>query len=624
MLSSAVTTALLAATLTPLAAVPAHADLAGRGPVDPQNGYPMWYSDGSVKLQLCYTAELNCLATPPNPGPVSYPDNFPDESFWFAAEASGGNLRLYEAALEAAHANEAVIPGDQMGFARLRFRLVNLDPGKDYTITHPYGVHVVTAGDDGTVFETIDEGACEPAPDDPCDWDRVGAAFLGDYKVGTTASFLRQVNAPAGTLGDPTTDAPVTGAPSGNNFVTVTGPNVGGDGIDTLTVDTFAIQGVIFDGVDGAPSTPDLAAASDSGRSSTDNITNAATPTFTGTVPGESTSAATVELMVDGAAAPAASAAAVDGAYSIQLPTALEPGVHKVQARTANPAYTVDPVTGEPTDPSVPQYLTSQTLSFTVDTAAPAASVVAPFPSNPSLDNTPTLNFTANEAGARFECQLLPSNSTWDPSCASPKTWDAQVNGNYVFNVRATDVAGNVGEAASHSFRIGPADTIAPSVPARTPAAEATEVGLDSNVTANFSEDVVGVSDSTFTLKDAAGTAVPATVTYDQASGKATLVPAANLAPGTVYTATLTGGASAIRDTADLPLATTSWSFTAAAAPTVTARTPATDTTDVAIGGNISATFSKTVTGVSGTTFVLKDPAGTTIPAAVSYDATTR
>ena len=627
-LAAAVT---LAASLVPLAALPASADVAAVGPVDQQNGFPMWYSDGSVKLQLCYMANSGCLAEPPNTAvPASYPDNFPEEAFWFAAEASGGNLRLYEAALEAAHVNGPVKQGEQMGFGRLRFIIENLVPNASYTVTHPYGTTTLTAEPDpknaalGRIKTTLDSGVCAPTALVPCDWKGVGAAFLGDYAVGTTAAFLKQTGAAAGTLGDINTARPVTGAPSGTNAVIVTGPNAGGPGVDTLTVDTFTVQGLVFNGDDGAPSTPDLTAASDSGRSTTDNITNATTPTFTGNIPGGPASTATVELMLDGASAPAASVAMTNGSYSLKPATALAAGVHKVQARIANPAYAVDPVTGAPADPAVPQYLVSPTLTFTVDTTAPAASVVAPFPSTPTLDNTPTFNYTSNETGARFDCQLLPSNATWDSTCASPMTYDAQVNGTYLFNVRAIDAAGNVGTAATRTVRIGPADTVAPTVTARGPGASATNVAIGSNVTATFSEFMQGVSGTTYTLRNAAGTVIPATVTYDQATRRATLNPTSNLAPNTVYTVRLTGGTTAIRDTANIALASTSWTFTTAAAPTVTARTPGSGGTAVSSAGDITATFSKAVTGVSGTTFTLKNAAGTVIPAAVSYNATTR
>jgi subtilisin family serine protease len=59
-------------------------------------------------------------------------------------------------------------------------------------------------------------------------------------------------------------------------------------------------------------------------------------------------------------------------------------------------------------------------------------------------------------------------------------------------------------------------------------------------------------------------------------------------------------------------------------APTVTARTPGVNSTAVANGSSVTATFSTAVQGISGTTFVLKSPSGAVVPAAVSYIATTR
>jgi len=423
--------ALLTAALSPLAAVPASAAAAGVGPVDPSNGFPTWFSDGTVKLQLCYMAGAGCLSEPPDPAaPASYPDNFPEEAFWFAAEASGGNLRLYEAALEGAHVNGPVVDGEQMGFGRLRFRLNGLTPNASYTITHPYGVHTFTADATGVINQTLDEGVCAPTATVACDWAGVGAAFLGDFGPGTTATFLRQDGAAPGTLGDINTARTVTGAPSGNNFVNVVGPNAGGPGVNTLTVNTFTVQGLIAEGTETGPSTPDLAAASDSGRSNADNITNVAAPTITGTLPAGTSGP--VQIRVDGGAP--RTATLTGSTYSLKL-APLANGNHAVQAVAGG--------------------LTSGTLNFRVDTVAPPVSIVSPFPSSPSLDNTPTLNFTSSDGGARFECQLQPTNVTWDPTCASPKTWDAQVSGTYNFLVRATDVAGNVSPLASRTVQIG-------------------------------------------------------------------------------------------------------------------------------------------------------------------------
>ncbi|MCW2801897.1 MAG: hypothetical protein JWN06_114, partial [Propionibacteriaceae bacterium] len=494
-----------------------------------------------------------------------------------------------------------------------------LTTGARYTVTHPYGVNVFTAAA-GRINQTIDAGICAPTAARPCDWAGVGEAFLGDAASTTTSTFLKQTGAAPGTLGDINTARTVTGAPTGNNFVRVDGPNVGGAGINTVTISQFTVQGLIFNGADAAPSTPDLAAASDSGKSATDNITNVMTPTLAGTVPGLGTNEATVEL-TEGTSV-IGSDSTLGGAYSIAPSVALAPGVHRIQARTPNPAYGLDEF-GNPLDPTIPQYLTSGTLTFTVDTAAPVAGILAPRPSNPSADTTPTLNFNSAEAGASFECQLLPSNADWDNTCASPMVYDQQLTGNYTFNVRATDVAGNTGAPATFSWRIGEPDTVAPTLSAQTPTVNATNVPLANTITATFSEAVTGVSGTSFVLTDPAGAVVPATVTYDAATRRATLDPTNPLLSSTKYTVSLK---NTISDISNNLYAGTTWSFTSAdtTPPGLTARTPGVDATGASATGNITATFSEPVTGVSGTTFQLTNAAGTAVAATVSYNATTR
>ena len=93
----------------------------------------------------------------------------------------------------------------------------------------------------------------------------------------------------------------------------------------------------------------------------------------------------------------------------------------------------------------------------------------------------------------------------------------------------------------------------------QSPAADATGVQAATTVTATFSEALAlqVVSGSTFTLKPGTATStaanVAANVTYDATSRVATLTPSAPLAANTQYTATLTGGATAIRDAAEQP-----------------------------------------------------------------------
>ncbi|WP_448627927.1 fibronectin type III domain-containing protein [Geodermatophilus sp. URMC 64] len=173
-------------------------------------------------------------------------------------------------------------------------------------------------------------------------------------------------------------------------------------------------------------------------------------------------------------------------------------------------------------------------------------------------------------------------------------------------------------------------DTTAPTVTAKTPADTATNVAVATDVTATFSEGVDGVSATTFTLKDAAGATIPGTVTRTGTSNQWVLKPNANLAFSTSYTATLTGGAQAIRDAANNPLTTVTWNFTTVAAPdttapTVTGQAPSANATGVGSTSNVTATFSEDVQGVDGTTYTLRAAGSTTdVPATVSYNAATK
>ena len=116
-------------------------------------------------------------------------------------------------------------------------------------------------------------------------------------------------------------------------------------------------------------------------------------------------------------------------------------------------------------------------------------------------------------------------------------------------------------------------------------------------------------------------------MTYDVASFTATFKPSAALAYSTSYTATLTNG---IKDPAENPLLLLAGHLLRNAQtqpdttpPTVTSKSPTSGATGVAVGSSITATFSEAVQSatVTGTTFTLKNSAGTSIPGTVTYDA---
>ena len=166
---------LLAVLLLPGAFQASEAALTAVGPVSPATGYfPVWYSDGTRTLELCRstTPSPDPLAAGgpmcsllPNPGifdpalPMIFPINFPDESFYFTAEAMGDILKdpafaaagvdlRYVSAVEAAFSGGAPVNGDQIVFARIRFFVQLPTPGT-YIFTHPFGV-------DTFVVDTID------------------------------------------------------------------------------------------------------------------------------------------------------------------------------------------------------------------------------------------------------------------------------------------------------------------------------------------------------------------------------------------------------------------------------------------------------------------------------------
>jgi hypothetical protein len=78
------------------------------------------------------------------------------------------------------------------------------------------------------------------------------------------------------------------------------------------------------------------------------------------------------------------------------------------------------------------------------------------------------------------------------------------------------------------------------------------------------------LSAATFTLADAGGVALPATVSWDAATGSAVLIPAAALPDGKSFTATVKGGPGGITDAVGNTMAADKvWQFTTTAvAPT--------------------------------------------------------
>jgi hypothetical protein len=165
-------------------------------------------------------------------------------------------------------------------------------------------------------------------------------------------------------------------------------------------------------------------------------------------------------------------------------------------------------------------------------------------------------------------------------------------------------------------FQTGP-DTTRPGVLSSTPSAGAANQSVGTNVSVRFSEPVVGVSASTFTLVETVSSnAVTGAVSYDFDTRTATFDPVDQLSPGLNYTALL--GGAAIQDVSGNFLVTFQLSFTTGAdtlAPTVRVTSPLNADTNVAVNANVVVTFDEPVMNVTAGTFQLN---GGAIAGAVS------
>ncbi|PJZ31857.1 hypothetical protein CH378_01210 [Leptospira kmetyi] len=189
-----------------------------------------------------------------------------------------------------------------------------------------------------------------------------------------------------------------------------------------------------------------------------------------------------------------------------------------------------------------------------------------------------------------------------------------------------TDLAGNpLAVPFSWSFSTGAApDTTAPLVSLVTPANSLLGVGVNSSVSAVFSETMncATITNASFTLTG--GAAVPGTVTC--AGTSATFTPSAALAYSTNYTANIT---TAAKDLAGNSVAALySWSFTTGAAPDTTAPTvsfvsPTVGATNVPVNSILSIAFSESLNCATITTTSVTLASGSAIVGTVGCSGTT-
>lgn len=187
-----------------------------------------------------------------------------------------------------------------------------------------------------------------------------------------------------------------------------------------------------------------------------------------------------------------------------------------------------------------------------------------------------------------------------------------------------TDTAGNpMALSQAWAFQTV-ADTTPPTIMGRSPAVDAINVGVGANIFVDFTEQVFGVSASSFTVTEGA-TPVAGVVSYSFGPpSRATLTQSTQLAANTTYTVSV---GSPIADTAFNALAPVSWMFTTGPdlqAPIVVTRTPQPASAAVPVTAQVTASFDEPVVNLSPASFTLTPQGGSPVAATVSYTAGTR
>ncbi len=368
---------------------------------------------------------------------------------------------------------------------------------------------------------------------------------------------------------------------------------------------------VLVDAVNpSAPTTPDLALASDSGTSGTDNVTSNTTPTLTG-----SAEAGSTVTLYDTDGTVLGTTTATGGNWSITSST-LSSGSHTITAKVTDAAGNVSSASAGlaiTIDAVAPSTVALSTTSL-ADTVATSGSTLA------TLSATDTSGLTYSLVAGAGDTNNGRFTITGTDLKAGGSNLAA---GTYDIRVRATDAAGNY---TDQTFTV--TVTSGPSVASinRTGASALTNASsVDYTVTYNESVTGVDVSDFVLTATGTAGGTIASisgsgttyTVTVNSLSGDGTLrLDLNNSGTGIVNAGTqaITGGYTSGQ--------TYTLDTTAPTAPSALDMTVGSDS-GISDTDNITSDTTPTVTGggaEAGATVKLYDTDGTTLLGTITTD----
>jgi hypothetical protein len=295
----------------------------------------------------------------------------------------------------------------------------------------------------------------------------------------------------------------------------------------------------------------------------------ATSPTSCGTIYMKSTSMANPSFASGlGTSFISASGACMNNATSTKQPVTGSTGLVVLASDESNKYYYHNVLAlGAPPADTTPPTVSGTTPANSATNVGVGTSVTASFSESLDAGTVTGSNFTltgpSGAIAANVAYNSATNTATLQPSSAlaAGTSYTARVSG-------VKDLVGNT-LAAAYTWTFStaaapPADTMPPTVTATSPANGATGVSVAASLTASFSEPVDSstVTASNFTLTGPSG-AVSANVTYNSGTNTATLQPSAALAPGTSYTARVSG----VKDLAGNMLAAAySWTFSTATA----------------------------------------------------------
>lgn len=282
---------------------------------------------------------------------------------------------------------------------------------------------------------------------------------------------------------------------TGDAYSTLTGWGALPEGAFTLTVRTTDNVGLTHDDTaavtkdtvpTAAPGAPDMQAASDSGTSNSDDLTNDTTPTFD-VVASEAGSTMTLISDVDGTIGTRVGSGAITASV-------LTEGAHGITVVETDTAGNSSPA--------------SAALGIQVDTTAPNLAETTPV-SDPTSDATPNLSFSSDEAGAMSWAGGCNSTTTTAAAATQTITLDSDGAGSdladatYNCTLTVTDGAGN--PSAGLGLTAFTVDTTAPTGTATVGTDPLYEGDLVQEVTITYDEAMDPASTPTITFAGTAG-----------------------------------------------------------------------------------------------------------------------